>query len=149
MIVSYFVIIIFFSLSIHVLLKKVRNGMEQDQEQNSGSQLVRPGSILFFRMNNCVQAVLIQSGCYCPVHIAHVEMFEVSSAIPPGRALLCFAFSNFVKVVREELRQRGVNVIGGFLCPANDKYVKHKARQRCYVIVGVLDISASWQFKYW
>lgn len=53
-----------------------------------------------------VQVVLVQSGAYNPVHLSHVEMFSL--------------------VRRALLERHSIKVVGGFLAPSGDSYVKSK-----------------------
>ena len=52
-------------------------------------------------------AILLTTGAFCPIHEGHIEMMELA---------------------KKELEDQGICVLGGYLSPANDEYVKYKCK---------------------
>lgn len=51
------------------------------------------------------RCILLSTGAHCPMHLGHIDMMEAA---------------------KEELTRNGYNVLGGYLSPGHDEYIKQK-----------------------
>lgn len=63
----------------------------------------------FLKKNQPNPCILLTTGSFCPIHYGHIQMMEAA---------------------KEAVEKRGFQVIGGYISPSHDKYVKAKTKHQ-------------------